>query len=118
MDGGQVETNQAFTTGNIDGGVLTHKAGAITTIVNRAATVIIVPAITITNYTGAAGSILDLSQGIGAVTLTNSTFYKGAKIIDPLGRLVTTNPAAWIQCGFKDLDIETGKHLTVQITRP
>lgn len=46
---------------------------------------------TITNLTVGEGGTLDLSQGQGAITVTNGVIvYPGATIIDPLDRLVAT----------------------------
>jgi hypothetical protein len=52
---------------------------------------------------------IDLSGGGGTVTLTDSTFYTGAKVIDPLGRLVFTNPPTLSGCSQKDLTIDLGQ---------
>jgi hypothetical protein len=51
---------------------------------------------------------IDLSGGGGTVTITNSTFYSGAKVIDPLGRLVFTNAPVLSGCSQKDLTIDLG----------
>jgi hypothetical protein len=49
--------------------------------------------ITLHTLTEVNEAVLDLSQGVGVVTITNSTLARTAELRDPLGRAVYTNPA-------------------------
>lgn len=60
--------------------------------------------IALLNITGT----IDMSGGGGTVTVTNSTFFPGAKVIDPGGRLVFTNPPVLSECSQKDLSLDFG----------
>lgn len=111
--GGKVETNSAMTTVTKTGGTLTHNSGAITTLTNDSGTVVYNGTGTITNYTGADGSVLDLSQDIRALTITNCTLYKGAKIIDPNKRVTWTNGISLIQCNLNDVNLDVGTNVKV-----
>lgn len=60
-------------------------------------------AFTITNLTVGGDGILDLSRGNGAITVTNGILvYSGARIIDPLNRLVTATIIKPQQCQMSD----------------
>lgn len=116
MLGGQVQTNQAITTVVASAGTHIHKTGNITTYKNEGATLVDNAAHTITTYIGTDGSVLDASQATGAITITNCTLYKGAKIIDPFRRITFTNAIVLQYCGLKDVDLDFGEYISLAVT--
>lgn len=89
-----VETRSAMTTATTrDNGRLIHNNGAITTLTVDGGTVEIraTTPYTIGTLVVAAGKKIDFSRCEAAVTVTNSTAYEGAEIIDPNNKVTWTN---------------------------
>jgi hypothetical protein len=59
---------------------------------------------------------LDLSGGEATVTITTLRLYNGAKIKDPAGRLVLTNPALLVNCNLTDVTIDFGYGRHIQVS--
>jgi hypothetical protein len=86
LNGGTKETASAITTANHNSGNWLHSAGTVTTLHNNGGVFYPTGALTITTL-NLYGTI-DLTKGHGTVTVTNTIqVYKGAKIIDPQGRM-------------------------------
>jgi hypothetical protein len=68
--------------------------------------------ITTMNLTG----VLDMSRGSGSVIVTNCNLFAGWKIIDPMGRLIFTNPFKTSECRINDGDLDLGFNRTYQVT--
>ena len=118
---GSVETRGAVTTIRTrDNGSVQHLAGAITTadVEGGPLTIKAKVALTITTCNLYSGSVLDLSDSEGLITLTNCNVYSTpsspARIIDPNNRIVMSNPAA-AQNGFQSLVIESGPGKTIRL---
>lgn len=78
-----------------DGSTVKKGAGNVTTVLLEAGcTLDLQAALTVTALTAQGGSVLNLENGAGTVTLTDSTFYATATINDKVGRLVFTNDYA------------------------
>jgi len=98
------------------GGQLTHQGngGYLVLVINSGSYVA---------YTG-LGTIstlqltgtLDLSAGIGAVTITHAYLYSGAKIIDPFGRLTFTNPISLVETKLSNVSLDFGINRNIQVS--
>jgi hypothetical protein len=91
--GGALDTSSAVGgTATVDGGSWTHRAGTLTALVLNRGTVELRngAALTITDLTIGPEGVLDLTNAVGAVTVTNTAVLKpGATIIDPNNKLAT-----------------------------
>ena len=86
LNGGTKTTASAITTAHQNGGLWYHSGGTITTLNVNGGT--FYPTGTSTITTLNLYGTLDLTKGHGTITVTNTIqLYKGAKIIDPQGRL-------------------------------
>lgn len=91
-----VEVRGAVTTLRSQGNGIIRKigSGAVTTIDVGGGTFELSSAGTITTLTVRAGKTFDASRLTVGVTITNSTAYAGARILDPNGKLTFTNATA------------------------
>ena len=91
-----------------NGASLAHmgSGGFSTLTIGAGATATYIGTGTITTLT--LTGVIDLSGGGGPVTLTNTSFYKGAVFKDPLGRSVFTNPPTLVNCSRSDISINLG----------
>jgi hypothetical protein len=105
LNGGTKETASAITTATQNAGVWKHRLGTITTLNVNGGTFYPTGAATITTLN--LYGTLDCTQGSASFTVTNTIqLYKGAKVIDPQGRL--GNAVFKLNgCTFKDVSIET-----------
>jgi hypothetical protein len=104
LNGGTQYTASAMTTANQNAGVWYHRLGTITTLNVNGGTFYPTGAATITTLN--LFGTLDCTKGNVAFTVTNALqLYKGAKIIDPQGRLQNA-PFKLNGCTFADVTIQ------------
>lgn len=111
-----VEVRSAATTLQTQGSGIIRKigSGAVTTIDVGGGTVEYSAAGTITTLTVRAGKTFDASKLTVAVTITNSTAYAGATILDPNGKITWTN-ATSCPDGADSVRFVTKKGATVKV---
>ena len=93
LSGGDLDTASAVGgTATVDGGTWTHRAGNITTLTlnNGKLELRNGAALTITTTIIGPEGVLDLTNAIGAVTMTTVTIRPGGTILDPNNRLAST----------------------------
>ncbi len=118
MIGGTITNYQAnaATTLTALGGTLNHLGTAGYTTLTANTGVIVnydgTGTITTLNLTGT----LDMSGGFGSVTVTNTNLYRGARIIDPAGRLIFTNAFKTVQCRQTDVSVNLGYNRNYQVS--
>lgn len=115
QNGGELETNSAATTVTQNAGTATHKSGAITTLTvggawNQMATG------TITTLTVRGSGVFDKSKDSQALTVTNCTLHKGAKLLDPTGSITFSNGIVLSGCKITDVTIDLGPGRTISVT--
>ena len=91
--GGTWDSSSALGTLNMNGGLHIHRTGTVTALVLNDGTFDVrsKAAMTITDLTIGPTGVLDLTNAIGAVTVTNTAVLRpGATILDPHNRLATT----------------------------
>lgn len=112
--------NQAttITTLAITGAFTFETAGnTITTLTNYGGSVYYTGAGTIGSYTGGNGSLLDTSRDPSARTITNSTFYRGARVNDPYKTITWTNASVTNDMRMGDLaSSDFGLMSTLKVT--
>lgn len=111
-----VEVRSAATTIRTQGNGTVRKvgSGAVTTIDVGGGTVEYSAAGTITTLTVRAGKTFDASRLTVGVTVTNSTAYSGARILDPNGKITWTNATACPD-GADSVVFVTKKGATVKV---
>jgi hypothetical protein len=111
-----VEVRSAATTLQTQGNGQIRKigSGAVTTIDVGGGTVEYSAAGTITTLTVRAGKTFDASKLAVGVTITNSTAYAGARVLDPNGKLTWTN-ATSCPDGADSVTFVTKKGATVKV---
>lgn len=111
-----VEVRSAATTLQTQGSGIIRKigSGAVGTIDVGGGTVEYSAAGTITTLTVRAGKTFDASKLTAAVTITNSTAYAGATILDPNGKITWTN-ATSCPDGADSVRFVTKKGATVKV---
>lgn len=111
---GVLDTSSAMTTCTVIGGTLTHRAGAVTTMTIAGGTVNLLSNGTISTLVVGPG-VLDLSGDTSPVTISAATFYPGAVINDPFGRITLSAPAS-IPGGLNSVTIVRGKSVNLQFS--
>lgn len=94
MVGGQIEADWATWSTNgltINGGRFTLSTAGIPTATISEGELVDRGTGTITTLTLNSGGVLDVSQGSGTITITNSTFQPGCKVVNPGNRITHTN---------------------------
>lgn len=112
--GGDLTINSAATTiTHKDGVMRANGTGAITTLTVDGGTVFHCSSGTITNLNIGDGGVVDFSQDTRAVTVTNCTLQKGAKLLDPQGRVTFTNGIVLDRCKISDVTLDVGDNRTL-----
>lgn len=104
LNGGFQETNSAITAAIQNGGNWHHKGGTVTALTLNKGNHFPLGAATYTNITVGGGSVFDCRKGGASFTVSNAIqAFRGAKIIDPQGRMGNT-PVKCNGCGPNDIE--------------
>jgi len=111
--GGTTTAECNTTTATNSGGTL-DIAGAATsgTLNNRGGTVYYTSTGTCTTLNASTGSVTDFRRNSSGRTVTNANVYSGAAIYDPAASVTWTNGLDLRECGFQDVALDLGDHLT------
>lgn len=112
VSGGSLLTRSAYTTLNMTGGVVSHMAGAITTINLDSGTFIQRSNGTITTLKVGSNGVFDCSHDMQARTVTNVELHAGATWRDPFGTVTVTNGFDFVRCSPSEVTWDVVPHRT------
>lgn len=105
ISGGVTTTRTAITTATINGGILQHEDGTMTTLNVNEGTCYYKSDETCTTANVQAGGVIDLRQNNRSRTFTNVNLFADSSWIDPFGTATVTNGWDFEQCSPGDLRV-------------